>query len=125
MAWFKDDHPIIDVIGMIQLSKAAIAEIKRLKASQGNMSAYLEIGVKPGGCSQFHYVLEFGDEAAPGDRVVEIEGLSIVIRKDNLPRLEGVSVDYSEDLMGGGFRFNNPNAIQSCGCGNSFASDVA
>jgi len=70
------------------------------------------------------YQMKF-DACRPGDRLYEVNGLEVVIDADSLPFLEGLTLDYSEDLMGGGFRFHNPNAAQTCGCGNSFSLKTA
>jgi iron-sulfur cluster assembly protein len=108
---------------MIQLSQAAIAEVKRLRDRQPQKSPYLSVSVKPGGCSQYYYLLEFISELNAGDRLINVGEVTVAIKADSLPYLNGLAIDYSEDLMGGGFRFDNPNATQSCGCGNSFAVD--
>jgi iron-sulfur cluster assembly accessory protein len=65
--------------------------------------------------------MEFEQEYQPQDLIYECNGIQVVIAPANLPYIDGLTLDYSEDLMGGGFRFHNPNAIQTCGCGNSFA----
>ncbi|MBE9040303.1 iron-sulfur cluster assembly accessory protein [Oscillatoriales cyanobacterium LEGE 11467] len=106
---------------MIHLSQAAIRELKRLKSRQNSQEAYFRLKVEAGGCSEFFYAMTFDETAGPSDRVCECEGLETLIDSVTLPYVEGLTVDYSEDLMGGGFRFHNPNATQTCGCGNSFA----
>jgi len=106
---------------MIQLSQAAIAEISRLKAKQRNPQALFRLAIQPGGCFDLHYVLRFDDSTQPTDQILECKGLSVVVDPQSLSCIQGLAVDYSEDLMGGGFRFHNPSAIQHCGCGNSFS----
>lgn len=106
---------------MIQLSSAAATEIKRLQQTNGNPSSYLRIAVRSGGCSDLHYVLEFIDCPQKGDRQYETQGLAIAIDPETEIAIRGLRLDYSEDLMGGGFRFHNPNATQSCSCGHSFS----
>lgn len=106
---------------MIQLSKAAIAEVNRLRNRQTQEAPYLSLSVRPGGCSQYYYSLEFTSHLEAGDRLLDVSGLAVAVKADSISQVMGLAIDYSEDLMGGGFRFDNPNAIQSCGCGNSFA----
>lgn len=67
------------------------------------------------------YNMEFVAEPQPSDVRCEPMGLQVAIDADSVPQLDGLTLDYTEDLMGGGFRFHNPNATQICGCGNSFA----
>lgn len=107
---------------MISLSRAALAEVKRLqRRSSDGTNAILRLGVQSGGCSDFYYTLEFAAAPAASDRLWHCEdGLQVAVDACSLPYLDGLTLDYSEDLMGGGFRFDNPNAEQHCGCGNSF-----
>jgi iron-sulfur cluster assembly protein len=106
---------------MIQLSQAAIAEINRLKMKQRHPQAVFRLEIQPGGCSEFHYVLKFDSGIKPTDQVLNCGGMSVVVDPQSLSCVSGLAIDYSEDLMGGGFRFHNPNATQNCGCGNSFS----
>lgn len=106
---------------MLQLSQAAIQEVLRLKQKCHNPNAIFRLGVQPSGCSGMSYTLEFDAEIGPEDKLYDCRGIQVAIARSNLVFLEGLSLDYSEDLMGGGFRFHNPNATQSCGCGNSFS----
>jgi len=104
---------------MIQLSQAATSEIQRLKSKQPN--ALVRLAVKPGGCSDFFYDLSFDEIVQQSDRTFEVNGLKILIDDESLNYLNGLALDYSEDLMGGGFRFHNPQAVSTCSCGNSFS----
>ncbi|GET35575.1 HesB/IscA family protein [Microseira wollei] len=106
---------------MINLSPAAASEIKRLKSKHQKPNALFRLGVQPGGCAEMVYTLEFDETPAPGDRVYDCNGLSVVVAQQQLNYIDGLTLDYSEDMMGGGFRFHNPNAKTSCGCGNSFS----
>ncbi|MDX2213618.1 MAG: iron-sulfur cluster assembly accessory protein [Oculatellaceae cyanobacterium bins.114] len=105
---------------MIHLSHAAIYELNRLKARHPNATG-VRLAVKPGGCADLYYSLEFDQEITPTEYAYQYEGIQIAIAPDSLNHLKGTTIDYSEDLMGGGFRFHNPNATRSCDCGNSFA----
>lgn len=106
---------------MIQLSKAAINEVQRLKSKQQNPEVVFRLGVQVGGCAGWHYSMEFDAGVKSSDRLCECEGISVAIDGKDLQYLNGLIVDYSQDLMGGGFRFHNPNATKICSCGNSFA----
>jgi len=106
---------------MIQLSPAAIQEILRLRSRRGQPDLILRLGVQPSGCLDWSYLLGFESIPQTGDRRFDCHGIQVVVDPASQPYLNGVTLDYSEDLMGGGFRFRNPNAHQTCGCGNSFS----
>ncbi|MCU0565251.1 MAG: iron-sulfur cluster assembly accessory protein [Oculatellaceae cyanobacterium Prado106] len=104
---------------MIRLSQTAIAEIHRMQAKQP--TAQFRLGVQPGGCAEFYYTLDLVDAIAPNEQILDCSGMQVIVPIQSIPYLDGLTLDYSEDLMGGGFRFDNPHAVSSCGCGNSFA----
>lgn len=106
---------------MIQISPSAAREIKRLLSKQSNPNVAFRLQVQAGGCSGLVYDLGFDEAIRQGDCILECEGLSVVIAPSSLNYILNLKIDYSEDLMGGGFRFHNPSAISTCGCGNSFA----
>lgn len=107
---------------MVHLSKAAANEIRRLRSQQTSEDArILRIGIQSGGCSDWSYTLEFISEPGPSDQLTPWEDLPIAIAADAISHLSDLSLDYSEDLMGGGFRFHNPAATSTCGCGHSFS----
>jgi iron-sulfur cluster assembly accessory protein len=107
---------------MIQLNHAAANEVKRLQSKQKKPDVCFRLGVQPGGCCHWYYTMTFDDLVNDNerDRVYESESIKIVVSEEHLKYLDGLTLDYSEDLMGGSFRFNNPNATQSCSCGHSF-----
>jgi iron-sulfur cluster assembly protein len=104
----------------VSLSPAAIAEINRMKRKHSS-DALFRLGVQTGGCNGLYYTLALDEEAESSDRLLNWGGIQIVIDAQSWQYLNGLVLDYTEDLMGGGFRFTNPNAFSSCGCGNSFA----
>ncbi len=108
---------------MINLTPAATREVKRLKARFQDSAVGLRVGVQNSGCSGMSYTLNFDGETRPDDEVYEAEGIIVRVDADSLGHINGLTLDYSEDLMGGGFRFNNPQATHSCGCGNSFSTE--
>ena len=80
----------------------------------------LRVGVKGGGCSGFSYVLDLTDNQMETDELFEQHGVRIICDPKSLLYLEGVTVDFRDEIMGRGFVFNNPNATSTCGCGSSF-----
>jgi iron-sulfur cluster assembly protein len=106
---------------MIQFTPAALTEVDRLRHRQATPQDYLRIQVQTGGCLGLSYRLSFVHQPAEDDHV--IQG-GIAIACEDLAMLQGVSVDYAEDLMGGNFRFENPQASSICGCGSSFSPVV-
>ena len=105
---------------MIHLSPAAKNEIKRLK-SQHKSNILVRLQVNSGGCSDWIYNLSFDENVQKEDQVFDIDDIQLVINKESIEYLQDLKLDYSEDLMGGGFRFSNPIATATCSCGNSFA----
>lgn len=105
---------------MIQFSPSAINEILRLQHRRKDSGSLLRLGIQPKGCMELSYSLEFEQAARDGDQMYTYGTIQVVVDSSSLPYVEDLVVDYSEDLMGGGFRFQNPRAAQSCGCGNSF-----
>jgi iron-sulfur cluster assembly protein len=105
----------------ITLSDAALKEVKRLINVQGLTEGGLRVGVKGGGCSGFSYTLGFDDQIAEVDQVTELEGIRIVCDPKSFLYLNGTQIDFEDNLMGRGFKFGNPNAAKSCGCGESFS----
>ena len=108
---------------MITLTSAAAQEVKRLMEKEQKPNLGLRIGVKGGGCSGLSYVLGL-EEAVPKqyDSVFEQEGIKLLVDAKSHLYLDGITVDYKTNLMGGGFEFQNPNAKKSCGCGSSFTA---
>lgn len=120
MSLAQPDRP--PTVPPIQLSPAAIAEIRRLNISQGHPTPpRIRLNLAPGGCEQFLYDLTFDPQTDASDQVFDCQGLAFCVQTALLNKIWGLQIDYSEDLMGGGFRYHNPNASQHCGCGNSFS----
>jgi iron-sulfur cluster assembly accessory protein len=105
---------------MITITPKAIAEINRMKAMRELPHGKLRLGVAKGGCQQLYYTLDVINEITSGDRLYVIDQLEVVVPINHLTYLHNLKVDYAEDLMGGSFRFQNPNVQKVCGCGNSF-----
>ncbi len=107
----------------ITLTGRAVLEIARIMAEQNlGEDAYLRVGCKGGGCSGFSYTLGFdSDSYSELDQVFEQEGITIVCDPKSLLYLNGMQIDFETSLMGRGFKFQNPRASNSCGCGESFS----
>lgn len=111
----------------ILITNDAIEQISSLLRNQTNKKA-LRVGVRSGGCSGMSYTMDFvgGDEINPDDKVYDYslsseQTFKVICDPKSLLYIYGMQLDFSKDLIGGGFNFVNPNASQTCGCGSSFA----
>jgi len=109
-----------DPNALVTVTPSAQTEVKRLIQAEGKAGAGLRLGVKGGGCSGFSYKLEF-DQKKEGDVVVSFGDLNVYLDRKSIIYLRGITLDYQKGLSGKGFVFNNPNATNTCGCGESFA----
>ncbi len=101
----------------ITLTPAAAGQIRRLMDRQG--SAGLRIGVKKGGCAGMEYTMDFAETVNPMDEVVEQDGARVMIAPMAQMFLFGTEIDFQTSLLESGFKFNNPNVAEACGCGES------
>jgi iron-sulfur cluster assembly accessory protein len=104
---------------MIEMSSEAIAKVKSI-LSERKEEAGLRIAIIGGGCSGFQYQMTLDKEPQKGDEVFDMEGLKVFIDSKSLLYLNGAKVDYVNGTDGSGFKFDNPNAKATCGCGDSF-----
>jgi iron-sulfur cluster assembly protein len=103
----------------IEITANAGAEIAKQRDKRGNPEAMIRIGVRGGGCTGFTYVFEWSEQTRASDKVFSAHGVSIVVDPKSLVYLGGMQLDFVRGMMGHGFKFNNPNAKGSCGCGES------
>jgi len=103
----------------ITLTDAAASRVRTFLQSRGN-GLGVRLGVKTSGCSGLAYVLEFVDELDDEDQVFEDHGVKVIIDKKSLVYLDGTELDYGKEGLNEGFKFNNPNVKDECGCGESF-----
>jgi iron-sulfur cluster assembly protein len=103
----------------ITLTESAASRVKAFIENRGK-GVGIRLGVKTSGCSGMAYVLEFADEVDEDDTVYEDRGVKLLIDPKSLVYLDGTEVDYGKEGLNEGFKFNNPNAQASCGCGESF-----
>jgi len=105
---------------VIDLTDDACEQIKEMLKDETE-EAHLRFGVKGGGCSGLSYALGFEyDINEELDKVFNIKGIPVVIFNQDIPILENTVIDFKQNMMGGGFSIDNPNAMISCGCGTSF-----
>lgn len=107
----------------IEISTKALDMIRSaLDETKGEDGEYLRVGVKGGGCSGFQYSLNFTGEVDDEDILLLVDGTKIVTDAFSASYLKGTELDYVETLQGNGFKFNNPSAKRTCGCGSSFSA---
>ena len=104
---------------MITMTEQAAQHVSNYLAKRGK-GIGLRLGVRTTGCSGMAYKLEFADDSAAEDVVFESHGLKVLIDPKSLPYLDGTELDYTKEGLTEGFKFNNPNVKDECGCGESF-----
>ncbi len=103
----------------ITLTEKAADRIRNFMAQRGKGIA-LRLGVKTTGCSGMAYVMEYADEIEDDDVVFEDQGVKLIVNPKSLVYLDGTELDYAKEGLNEGFKFNNPNVKDMCGCGESF-----
>jgi iron-sulfur cluster assembly protein len=106
---------------MIGITERAAGRIQEIIREKNDPALMLRVGVKGGGCSGFSYVIDFTSEQRPNDRVFEEHGVKLLCDPKSYLYLVNTTLDYSDGLLDGGFKFQNPNAKKSCSCGESFS----
>jgi len=105
---------------LVSMTSRATDKLKEIIVKQGRTDLALRVYVTPGGCSGFSYGMTFAEGVEEGDAVIAHEGVKIVVDPMSAMYLKGSEIDFVDALMGGGFALRNPNAVSSCGCGQSF-----
>ena len=103
---------------MITMTESAAKHVSAFLAKRGK-GIGVRLGVKTSGCSGMAYKLEFADAAEPEDQVFESHGLKVIVDPRSLPYIDGTELDYTKEGLNEGFKFNNPNVKDQCGCGES------
>ena len=104
----------------ITLTDAAAARVKSFLDQRGK-GLGLRLGVRTSGCSGMAYVLEFVDELEEGDLVFEDHGVKVIVDAKSMVYIDGTELDFAREGLNEGFKFNNPNVKDECGCGESFS----
>lgn len=107
----------------VSLTPKAVEMVKQLRAKEGLPEGHaLRVAVVGGGCSGFSYQMNFDETSQPGDVVIEYDGVRVVVDPTSAQYLVGTRIDFVSGLHGGGFKFSNPKATHTCGCGSSFSA---
>ncbi len=118
----KEAEPLAPSASTLNLTPKAVEMVKRMRDKEGLGAQFgLRVSVVGGGCSGFQYSLGF-DERKEGDAVTALDGVDVLVDEVSLPYLGGTTLDYVEGLHGAGFKFDNPRAGHTCGCGSSFSA---
>ena len=107
---------------VITVTEKAVKQLKIAMKSGGDENQILRMSVEGGGCSGMTYKMDFDNQQQEFDKVFESNGLKIVCDLKSWLYLKDIEVDYSNDLLNGGFQIKNPNADRTCGCGTSFSA---
>lgn len=118
----EDDYQKNELTGEpVTLTERAAKQVEKIKNEEGlDENLYLRVAVDGGGCSGLSYKLGL-DHRTDEDKIFESHGMEIIVAPKHLMYLEGMQIDYPDGLDARGFTFDNPNAVENCGCGTSFA----
>jgi len=105
---------------MVNVSETAASKISELLSEEGKTGSGLRVFVQGGGCSGFQYGLMIEENGGDADQIFESNGVKLYIDPVSISYLKGAEVDFVETVTGGGFTIRNPNAVSTCGCGQSF-----
>jgi len=105
---------------MLKVTELASQKLQGIMAEKNITNYALRVFVSGGGCSGLNYGMTFAEAPESTDETFEAGGMQIVVDPESLQYLAGAEIDYVDSLMGGGFRIENPNAVQTCSCGSSF-----
>ena len=104
----------------VLLTEAAAAKVASLLTQEGRDDLRLRVAVQPGGCSGLVYQLYFDERLLDGDATRDFDGVEVVVDKMSVPYLDGATIDFVDTIEAQGFTIDNPNAQNSCACGDSF-----
>lgn len=104
----------------IEITTAAAARIQEQLAKRGH-GLGLRVGVRASGCSGYAYALDYADSVEEGDVTIQAHGATVVLAREHLPLLDGLRLDFRREGLNQMYHFENPNVVDHCGCGESFA----
>lgn len=108
-------------VSIITLTDAAAEKIKAMMTKEGKTGYALRFGVTTGGCAGLSYEMKFQKSAYDNDISFEQKGIQVIVNQESLEFIKGIQIDYVDTLKESGFKYSNPNAKSSCGCGTSFS----
>ncbi len=108
------------VVNGVELTDVAVAKVRSLLETEGRDDLVLRIAVQPGGCSGLRYQLYFDDRELDGDVINDYDGVKVVTDRMSAPYLDGAKIDFMDTIEKQGFSIDNPNAQNTCACGDSF-----
>jgi len=106
----------------IYVTKKAVKRLQAVMVSEGKDDYYLRMSVDSGGCSGMNYKMDFDKNKENFDKIFESNGLKVICDLKSWLYLKDITIDYSDDMLNGGFKIENPNAERTCGCGTSFSA---
>ena len=106
---------------IVTLTDSAVEKVKSMMVKEGKEGYSLRFGVAPGGCAGLSYEMKFQKSAYDNDIVFEHKGLTVIVNQESADLVKGIQIDYVDTLRESGFKYSNPNAKSSCGCGTSFS----
>ena len=118
-----ETNVLVQAVETISITSNAAKRIHQLLEERELSGHALRVFVSGGGCSGFQYGMAFEPDPKENDMRFSHESVDVVIDPVSLGYMAGATIDYVEDLMGGGFSIQNPNAVSSCGCGHSFRTE--
>lgn len=107
----------------VSLTPLAVERVRKLMQERDAQGYALRVFVSGGGCSGMQYGMALDSEPRPDDLKFTYDDVTLVVDRQSIQLLDGSTIDYVDDLMGGGFKVENPNAVASCGCGHSFRTE--
>ena len=108
---------------VITITTKAAEKVAEFMKQEGKNDLFLRVYVSGGGCSGLSYGMGFEEKSEEDDRIIEQNGVKVLIDDYSQRYLKGANIDYIESLMGAGFKINNPNVTKSCSCGHSFSTE--
>ena len=107
----------------VTLTPRAVEMVKSLRAKEGLPDTHaLRVSVVGGGCSGFSYQMSFDEQPREDDQILQYDGVHVLVDPTSAQYLGGTEIDFVSSLHGGGFKFSNPKATHTCGCGSSFTA---
>lgn len=119
----NEDTQTTEATTILEVTPAAVTKIKALLEERELVDHALRVFVSGGGCSGMQYGMAIEPQAQATDTEIAVDGVRLLVDPQSLPYLHGANIDFIDNLMGGGFRIDNPNATSACGCGNSFKTE--